>query len=185
MRNHREGLHLQSHCLISRRRPLCAPSHGCHQANCASIKPRNPLHPPPPTTGPAKSPQSPTPGSWLDPVGSHSVLSSSMAPSGVWMPKSLRTRRPWPPHGRGTPEPALAIPHLRLCLSTPQNSVPHLPYSPTPTQRQRGVSAVTSCAPPPQQAKPVTEQTQDPNNPIYVCVGVGECVHACACGCQR
>ena len=32
MGSHGEGLHLQSHSLISHRRPLCALSHGCHQA---------------------------------------------------------------------------------------------------------------------------------------------------------
>lgn len=48
------------------------------------------------------------------PVGPHSVLSSSVTPSGSWISKSLRTPHPSLVTGPGIPEPALALARLRL-----------------------------------------------------------------------
>lgn len=129
MGSHGEGLRLQS--LISCRRPPCAPSHGCHQAcsphrqamvyPCGTSR-SSPLFPPQPWARSSRG-------------GPHSVLSSCAA-SSVWMPESLRTRRPASLHASpGTTKPAPAALSVRLCFPT---SVWRLPYS---------LTCQTSCLP--------------------------------------
>lgn len=53
------------------------------------------------------------------PVGPHSVLNSSVTPSGSWISKSLRISHPSLVIGPGVPERALALAHLRLNFPIP------------------------------------------------------------------
>jgi hypothetical protein len=89
VRSHGEIFHLQSCHLISSRRPLCAPRHDCHQAQDKPIAGKSKTEP----HGTSWSfPSPPHPGPWASP---DSVL-RSVAHSGAWMSKTLRTRWPQP-----------------------------------------------------------------------------------------
>lgn len=119
---------------------LCAPSHSHHQDQASSCQAKGS---PRGTSG--STPSSPPP----QPVGPHSVLSSSMAPSGAWVSKSLRIRRPQPCCRSGDPQGC-------PCCLAPQTVLPHPGAAPcrfSTTQHLpsdwRGVSTVTSCVLPP------------------------------------
>lgn len=115
---------------------LCAPVTATTKTKPQAVKPKNlPV-------GPAGAPPLPPPP---QPVGPHSVLSSSMAPSGAWVSKSLRIRRPQPCSDLGIPKVAPVVLHLRLCFPTLElHPVASLQHSTRPMTGV-GVSTVTSC----------------------------------------
>lgn len=110
--SHREGLYLQSHCLISHRRPPCAPSH-YHQAQAyrcpAKDQPEHSL----------SSPSAPTRSS---PVGPHSFLSSSQTSQ-----RHLDVQEPENPMAQASLKAGGPTSQLQLC-PTPQTALPH-PWS--------------------------------------------------------
>lgn len=95
MVSHREGLRLQSQHLISCRRPPCSPSHSNHHNQA---KPSTPS----PSQSLSSKDQLEAPFFPLQPwtrsssMGPNSILNSSVAFTGTWMPKSIRTRQPLP-----------------------------------------------------------------------------------------
>lgn len=149
MVSHREGLRLQSQHLISYRRPPCSPSHSNHH-NQAKPSPPSPIQ----SLSSKDQLEAPffplQPGTRSSSMGPNSILNSSVAFRGTWMPKSIRNRQPLP--CCRPKEPPQSLRQLQWsCASdyisyppTPQSSVPCLPIQPLVD----GVSAVISHIPP-------------------------------------
>lgn len=104
-------------------------------------------------------PSSPTP----KPVSCHSVLSSSVAPSGTWVSRSLRTRQPQPCCRPGDPQASSCCPAPQTVLPHPGAASCGFSTAQHPPNDRRGVSMVNSLRP--ASLCPVAEQTRDPTNP--------------------
>jgi hypothetical protein len=119
--SHGEGLCLQSHCLISLRRPLFTPSYNCHQDNHQAKDNHYGI-----------SQSCPVPTPWTSARPSiHSQLflysQGQLGVQGSENPTALATSKVW-----GPPEAAPAFPKSHTVLSHPGSSVQVLLYSPHP-----------------------------------------------------
>jgi hypothetical protein len=95
------------------------------------------------------------------PRGPHSILSSSLAPSGAWVSEGLRTRHPWPPCMPGDVWDTSGCPVLQSAL--PHPSYPTASLQPDTCSVAAWGKQVNFLSPAsPSWPSPVVEHMQDP-----------------------